>query len=118
VHSEQGMISNSRRREIAARVMVDCISTHEHPVSFQIFCAQPAQARLLLQFVPGLGPRKARRLAGQLCDNLRFVTREDLKCQIDSVPIIGDVTFMNCAGFLSGFVFLFYSTVCTSSAVS
>ena len=119
VHSEQGMISNSRRREIAARVMVDYISTNEHPVSFQIFCAQPAQARLLLQFVPGLGPRKARRLADQLCDNRNGLeTREDLKCQFDSVPIIGDVTFMNCAGFLSGFVFLFYSTVCTSSAVS
>jgi hypothetical protein len=104
VHREQSMISNARRRDIAARVMVDFLSTDKHPVSYKIFSAQPVQARLLLQFVPGLGPRKARLLSDQLCDNRNGLqTREDLKCQLGSVPIIGQVVFMNCAGFLAGY---------------
>ena len=104
VHREQSMISNARRRDIAARVMVDYLSTDKHPVSYKIFSAQPVQARLLLQFVPGLGPRKARLLSDQLCDNRNGLqTREDLKCQLGSVPIIGQVVFMNCAGFLAGY---------------
>jgi hypothetical protein len=103
VHPEQSMISNARRRDIAARVMVDYLSTDKYPVSYKIFSAQPVQARLLLQFVPGLGPRKARILSDKLCDNRNGLqTREDLKIHQDSVPIIGDVIFMNCAGFLAG----------------
>jgi len=104
VHPEQSMISSAKRRDIAARVLVDYISTGKHPVSYQIFSAQPVHARLLLQFVPGLGPRKARLISNQLCDNRNGLqTREDLKFQLDSIPIIGDVTFMNCAGFLAGY---------------
>jgi hypothetical protein len=103
VHSEQGMISNMKRRDIAARVMVDYLSSDKHPVSYKIFSAQPFQARLLLQFVPGLGPRKARLLSDKLCDNRNGLqTREDLRIQLDSVPIIGDKVFANCAGFLAG----------------
>jgi hypothetical protein len=104
VHPEQGIISDSKRRDIATRVMVDYLSTDSHPatLSYKIFSAQPAQARLLLQFVPGLGPRKARLLSDQLCENLRFQNREDLKIRLDVVTIIGDVVFMNCAGFLAG----------------
>jgi hypothetical protein len=103
VHSEQGMISNMKRRDIAARVLVDCLSSDKHPVSYKIFCAQPFQARLLLQFVPGLGPRKARLLSDKLCNNRNGLqTREDLRIQLDSVPIIGDKVFANCAGFLAG----------------
>jgi hypothetical protein len=104
VHREQSMVSNARRRDIAARVMVDHFSTGKHPVSYKIFSAQPDQARLVLQFVPGLGPRKARLLSDHLCGNRNgFQTREDLKCQLGSVPIIGQVVFMNCAGFLAGY---------------
>jgi hypothetical protein len=103
VHSEQSMITDARRRDIAARVMVDCLSTDKYPVSHEIFSAQPVQARLLLQFVPGLGPRRARILSDKFCDNRNGLqTREDLKIHQDSVPIIGDVIFMNCAGFLAG----------------
>jgi hypothetical protein len=103
VHPEQSIISDSKRRDIAARVMVDYLSTNKYPVSYKIFSALPAQARLLLQFVPGLGPRKARLLSEKLCDNRNGLqTREDLKIQLDGVPIIGDVVFMNCAGFLAG----------------
>jgi hypothetical protein len=102
VHPEQGMISDGKRRDIAARVMVDYLSSDKYPVSYKIFSAQPAQARLLLQFVPGLGPRKARFLSDLLCENLRFQNREDLKFRLGVVTIIGDVIFMNCAGFLAG----------------
>jgi hypothetical protein len=104
VHSEQSMVSNAKRRDIASRVMVDYLSTREYPVTHKIFSAQPVQARLILQFVPGLGPRKARLISDQLCDNRNGLqTREDLKFLLDSVPIVGNVTFMNCAGFLAGY---------------
>jgi hypothetical protein len=111
VHPEQSMISNAKRRDIAARVVVDYLSTRDYPVTHKIFSAQPMQARLILQFVPGLGPRKARLVSDQLCDNRNGLqTREDLKFMLDSVPVIGSVTFMNCAGFLAGFDSIFCIT--------
>jgi hypothetical protein len=100
VHREQGMVSNARRRDIAARVLVDHLSTDKHPMSYKIFSALPDQACLLLQFVPGLGPRRARLLSDQLCENCNGLqTREDLR----RVSIIGPVVFMNCAGFIAGY---------------
>ncbi len=117
VHPEQSIISSAKRRDIAARVLVDYISTGKHPVSYQIFSAQPVHARLLLQFVPGLGPRKARVISNQLCDNRNGLqTREDLKFQLDSLPIIGDVTYMNCAGFLAGYEIHFF--ICSAAFVA
>jgi hypothetical protein len=101
VHPEQSMISNARRRDIAARVIVDSRATRL--VSHEIFSVQPEQARLLLQFVPGLGPRKARIMSDKSCGNWKGLqTREDLKNHHDPHPIIGDVIFLNCAGFLAG----------------
>jgi hypothetical protein len=46
VHREQGMVSNAKRRDIAARVMVDVLSTDKHPVPYKIFSAHPEQARV------------------------------------------------------------------------
>ncbi len=99
VHSDQGLISDAKRRDIAARVLVDFISNGKHPLSYQVFSTQPEDARLLLQFVPGIGPRKARVISSN-CYGLQ--TREDLKRLIDSMHVIGRVVFMNCAGFIAG----------------